>query len=107
MAKYCGKVGYIKPVESEPGVWEEQVIERTYYGDIVRLSSRYQQTDNVNDNIVLNNTISIVADPFACENFQHMRYVIYMGARWTITNVEVNYPRITLSVGGVYNGQEA
>lgn len=105
MAKFCGKIGYIKDVETDPGIWEEQAIERQYYGDVTRNTSRYQsQSESVNDNITLNNTISIVADPYANENFQHMRYVVYMGAKWKITNAEVQFPRIILTIGGLYNG---
>ena len=106
MAKFYGKIGYIGTVESEPGFWEEKAIEREYYGDITRNTSRYQQNSQVNDDIVINNILSIVADPYANENFQHMRYVNWMGAKWKITNVEVQYPRIILTLGGIYNGTE-
>lgn len=106
MAKFYGKVGYIQPVESEPGYWEEKAIERDYYGDITRNTSRYQNGGQVNDNIVINNILSIVADPYANENFQHMRYVIWMSAKWKITNIEVQYPRLILTLGGGYNGKE-
>ena len=104
MAKFYGNVGYIKTVEIEPGIWEEQAIEQPYYGDLVRNTSRYQSSGGVNDDISINNNISIVADPYANENFQHMRYVVFMGTKWKITNVEVQYPRIILTLGGVYNG---
>jgi len=106
MAKFYGKIGYIDTVGSEPGCWEEKAIEREYYGDITRNTSRYQQNSQVNDDIVINNILSIVADPYANENFQHMRYVNWMSAKWKITNVEVQYPRIILTLGGIYNGTE-
>ena len=104
MAKFYGNVGYIKTVEVEPGIHDEQSVERPYYGDITRNTSRYQSSGGVNDDININNIISIIADPFANENFQHMRYVEFMGAKWKITNVEVQYPRLILTIGGVYNG---
>ena len=104
MAKFYGKVGYIKTVEIEPGIWEEQAIEHPYSGDLVRNTSRYQSSGGVNEDISINNNISIVADPYANENFQHMRYVVFMGTKWKITNAEVQYPRIILTLGGVYNG---
>ena len=104
MAKYYGNVGYINTVEVEPGIWEEQIVERPYYGDLTRNTSRYQTSGGVNDNINVNNNISIVADPYANENFQHMRYAEFMGTKWKITNVEIQYPRIILTIGGVYNG---
>lgn len=105
MAKFYGTVGYIKPVEIEPGIWvEEQVIERQYFGDITRTTGGFQPSGEVNDNINISNSISVVADPFAYENFQYMRYVEIMGAKWKITNVEIQRPRLLLTVGGVYNG---
>jgi hypothetical protein len=104
MAKFYGKVGYIKSVEVRPGVWDNKVTERSYYGDVTRNTSRFQSTGEVIDDVNISNSISIVADPYANENFHYMRYVEFMGAKCKITNVEVKYPRIVLSLGGVYNG---
>ena len=103
MAKFFGKVGYINPVESEPGYWEEKATEHEYYGDITRNTSRYQDSGNVNDDISISNIISIVADPYAFNNFQHIRYVEWMDTKWKVTNVEVKYPRLLLTLGGMYN----
>ena len=104
MAKFCGIIGYIETVEVKPGIWEEKVVERKYYGDLTRNTSRFQSSGGVNDDINVSNNISIIADPYANENFHHMRYVEFMGSKWKITNVEVNYPRLILTIGGVYNG---
>ena len=103
MAKFSGKIGYYQMVEKKHGYWVEDIIERHYYGDIERLYNVSQSSGQVNDNVSLNNTISIVADPYANENFQHMKYVVFMGIKWKITNVEVKYPRLILNLGGVYN----
>ena len=103
MAKFYGNIGYVTSKETEPGIWEDVVEEKPYCGDLTRNTSKYQTSGGVNDNINISNTISIVADPYAVENFQHMRYVVFMGAKWKITNVEVQYPRLTLTVGGLYN----
>lgn len=108
MAKFYGPIGFVKTVETNPGVWEEQLIaERMYYGDVIRNTSEFQTADKLNDDIKVSNEISIVADPFANENFHLMRYVGFMGAKWKISNVEVKYPRLILTVGGVYNEQPA
>lgn len=104
MAKYYGKIGYNESVETTPGVWEEKITERSYYGDVVRNARRLQSTDKVNDDINVNNEISIVADPYAMNNFHSMRYVEFMGAKWKVSNVEVQYPRLILTLGGLYNG---
>lgn len=104
MAKFYGAIGYAQTVDRGSGVWEEEIVERTYFGDLNRNTLRLQTGDQVIDNINIANEISIVADPFAYENFHAMRYVEYMGARWKITSVEEKFPRLILTVGGVYNG---
>ena len=107
MAKYYGVIGYAETVETAPGVYEEQITERNYYGELVRNTRRLQTSDQVNDNINIANEISVIADPFATQNFHAMRYVEFMGAKWKITNVEVRYPRLILTIGGLYNGDES
>lgn len=104
MSKWYGKIGYAENVEYEPGNWEEEITERPYYGDTYRNTRLLQNSDGVNDNINIANQISIVADPYANQNFHKMRYVEFMGTRWKVTNIEVQYPRLILTVGGQYNG---
>lgn len=105
MAKFYGKIGFAEMVESEPGVWEEKISEHLYYGDVIRNTRRIQNSDSVNDNVDVSNEISIVSDPYANENFHSMRYVEFMGSKWKVTTVDVQYPRLILSLGGGYNGQ--
>lgn len=107
MAKFYGAVGYAETVETRPSIWQEAVVERPYYGDIVRNIRRLENGDSVNDDITVNNNISIVADPYAREHFFAIRYVKWMGIAWKVTNVEVQSPRLLLTIGGVYNGQTA
>lgn len=104
MAKWCGVIGYVETVETEPGIWEEDFTERKYYGDMIRNARRLQSSDKVNDDISITNELSIVADPYAMNHFHAIRYAEFMGAKWKITNVEVQYPRLVLTLGGVYNG---
>lgn len=103
MAKWCGIIGYAATNETSPGVWTEELTERSYFGDVIRNARRLQTTSQVNDDINVSNEFSIVADPFAFDNFHSMRYIEFMGTKWKITNVEVQYPRLILTVGGVYN----
>ena len=106
--KYYGKIGYVESIETSPGVWtESKVIERVYTGDIIRNTRRRDSGENLNDDINVNNEISIVADSFANQNFHLLRYAEWMGTRWKITNVDVQPPRLILSLGGVYNGEQA
>lgn len=104
MAKFYGPIGYVERIETEPGVWEDQVTERKYSGDFIRNTSKFQTSGEVNDNVDVSNEISIVSDPYAIKKFCYIRYLEYMGIKWKITNVEVKYPRLILTVGGVYNG---
>lgn len=104
MAKWCGIIGYAEQVETTPGVWSEQITERKYYGDVIRNNRRLQSAGKLNDDINVGNEISIIADPFANNNFHSMRYVEFMGTKWKVTTVDVQYPRLLLSLGGVYNG---
>lgn len=105
MSKWVGKIGYAVTSEStdKPGIWTEDIIEKTYIGDVIKNNRRLQSTDTLNDNINISNEISIIADPFAQTNFHNIRYVTFMGSKWKVSNVDVQYPRLILSVGGVYN----
>lgn len=104
MAKFYGIIGYVVTKETEPGIYEEVVVENAYYGDVLKDSRRLQERAKVNDDITISNRISIIADPFANNHFHSMRYVEVMGTKWKITDVEVAFPRLILSIGGVYNG---
>ena len=104
MAKWHGKVGYVTNVETEPGIWEEEIIERDYYGDLLTDNRKRQSNNNVLDEITLSNMVSIIADPFAYNNCSCMAYAEIMEARWKISEVEVKPPRLNLTIGGVYNG---
>lgn len=107
MAKFYGLIGYAETKETSPGVWTEQITEREYSGDLIRNTRKLQPSGGVNDDINITNEISIIADPFACQHFHSMRYVEFMGAKWKIASVEVQYPRLILTIGGVYNGKTA
>lgn len=108
MAKFYGKIGYSITVEDSPGVWSPRIIARVYRGDVTRNNRRWQNggSDKLNDDFNISNTISVLADPFAFENFASMKYVEFMGTAWKITDAEIDYPRINLTIGGVYNGEK-
>lgn len=103
MAKFYGAIGYAITEETSPGIWEEKIKVQRYYGDLIQNIKRTQSTDNLNDDINISNKISIVADPFANNNFHSMRYVEYLGTKWKILSVDVQFPRLVLTLGGVYN----
>lgn len=104
MAKFYGNIGFAETVETEPGVWVEEMTVRPYYGDLVRNTRRLENSGGVNDNVNISNDISIIADPYANHNFHSIRYIEFMGAKWKVSNIEVKHPRLILTIGGVYNG---
>lgn len=109
MAKFHGVVGYAgESLETSPGVWEDAIIEFHYFGDVIRNTRRMQQSgESVNDDLTVGNSISIVADAYAREHFFAIRYVQWAGILWTVSEVEVQSPRLLLRLGGVYNGPKA
>lgn len=105
MARFSGIIGFVQTVKTERGVYMEQVVaERRYRGDLNRHARRVSDGQDVNADITISNEISIVADPYAFQNFQYMRYVVLNNSKWTISNITVQYPRLNLTLGGVYNG---
>ena len=105
MNKYYGTVGYSVMEETALDVWQETIVERQYVGEVLRNSRRWVGSEHLNDNLVINNRISIVADPFAYHNYQSIRYCTWMSSKWKVTNVEVAFPRLILELGEVYNEQ--
>lgn len=90
-------------METAPSVFTEETVEREYYGDVLEWGRQLQAGDGVNDNVTFQNRLSIVADPFAHENFGSMRYAEFGGVKWKVTDVKVQYPRLILTFGGIYH----
>lgn len=103
MAKFYGPVAYATTYETSEGIWTEEINERMYYGDVNRNTRKLISSDKINNDVDISNEISIVADPYAMENFHNIRYVGYMGSKWKVNSVDVQFPRLILSIGGVYN----
>lgn len=103
MAKFYGKVGYLSTEETSPDVYSGVLTERLYKGDVLRNQKRYQTSEGLNDDVIVNNSISIVADSYAYENAFAIKYVQWMGVLWKVTSIEIQRPRIILSLGGKYN----
>lgn len=104
MARFFGRVGYGGTVEGAPGVWADDIVEREYTGDVIRNARNLQQGENLNADLSVQNSISIVADAYANDHFFAIRYVEWAGALWTVSSVEVQSPRLLLRLGEVYNG---
>ena len=105
MAKFYGSIGFVKMVETSPDVWEPEETVKKYCGDLKRNQRRWDnKSDTINEDLTVSNEVSIIADKFACENIGAMKWVEVMGCKWKINSVTIEYPRITMTVGGVYNG---
>lgn len=104
MAKWSGKIGFTTSVEVEPGYWEEQIIEKQYTGDVIMHSVKRQNSEGVNQNINISSSISIIANPFANKHCSEMTYITYMGAKWKISDITPEFPRLKLTIGDLYNG---
>lgn len=105
MPKFCGKIGLFMQEETAPGVWDDRIIEKKCYGETVRDNRRFQNHSQQNDDITTSNSFSIVADREAYTYFHSIKYIEYMGVKWKVEAVDgSNPPRLTLDVGGVYNG---
>ncbi len=107
MAKWSGNIGYAKTVETAPGVWQEQYVEKHAYGDVLRRSMQYPNSENLNNDVSISNQLSIIACRFAIENSAYIKYAVINGVRWKVTDIELSHPRLTLTLGGVYNAEIA
>lgn len=103
MSRYSGKVGYSISKETTPGVWTQEITERTMRGDIEHSVSRSKEPTQINEDITLNLRFNLVGDEFAFENFMHIQYLVYAGHKWSVNSAEVFRRRIILNVGGLYH----
>lgn len=104
MAKFCGILGFCKTEETKPGVWEDKKIEVHAHGDFIKNTVKLENSGGVNDNVNLNMSISIIASPYTMQNFQFIKYVKFNGTAWRVATIEMQYPRLILTLGGLYNG---
>ena len=107
MAKFYGKLGYVSEIETRPSVYTPEIVERQYSGELIKNYRRLEKGTGANDDVDISNDISIVVDPYAMSHFHELRYVRWRGGYWKVTSVSVEFPRLTLSIGGVYNGPTA
>lgn len=107
MAKFFGEIGYGEQVEVRPGVWEDRIFEKSYFGDVIRNSRQLREGEYLNNDLTVGNSISIVADAYANQHFFAIRYIKWAGALWTVQDVVVESPRLVLRLGPEYNGPVA
>ena len=105
MAKFYGAIGYALQTEQRPGVWVDTIVEKKYRGDVILDQRRWQSAEKVNDNLNLDNTISILADAYAYTNSGNMKFIVWNDTAWKIQSINIKRPRIIIQIGGVYNGK--
>ena len=107
MNKFCGKIGFAVTVDDGDGVWTSKVVEETYTGDILRLMRNKDSGEHINDGLRLNSQFSILMDPWFQDHFSSVRYIEYLGTKWVVESADpTNYPRVLLTPGGIYHGDE-
>jgi hypothetical protein len=104
MTKWYGKVGYGHNTDLGNGIWDDVITERKLYGDVVKNTRRLITGADVNSDLTTGNSISVLADAYALDNFFAIRYVEWSGALWTVIDIEEQRPRLLLRLGDVYNG---
>ena len=104
MAKFYGKIGFTLMQETLPDVWEPVETQKDYFGDLTRNQRRWNNGESVNENVEVSNEISILMDDFLQENIGSLKWVEVMGAKWKVNSITIEYPRLVLTLGGVYNG---
>lgn len=106
MSRWYGKIGFSVQQETSPGMWNEVIEEKNYYGDISDRSRQWQQSQDLVDDIHITNTITITTNPYIIENLTNIKYVVIMGIKWKISKITLDAPRLTLTLGGIYNAYQ-
>lgn len=105
MARFCGQIGFSTTEKTAPGVWTDQeTVPHLYRGDLIRAGRRWEKGESLNDDLIVNNYVSVVADDFLLDNLYAMKWVECLGAKWKVSSVELEYPRVKITLGGVWNG---
>lgn len=105
MARFYGPIGFAVERETAPGVWRASTEEHTYIGNVTRNGVRWDQGDNMNQPLRVDNAISVIADDYINAHIADIRYVVYKGQRWEVISVQIQRPRIILQIAGVYHEQ--
>lgn len=102
--KYCDNIGFSDKVEVRPTIWEDSNVEKKYFGDVISLGQDYNKTENVNDDVIISAQISIISDDYINHSISKIKYVTLMGSKWKVKNIKPVFPRLIITLGGIYNG---
>ena len=102
-SRWYGKIGFGVTKDVGKGVWKPTIEEREYYGNIISVRKTAEsQPYSTNDTVRINTKTSIIDDGFISVNCATIHYVEFMGALWKVAEVTPEYPRLVLTLGGVY-----
>lgn len=102
MSRFSGKLGFVMTRETEEGVWFEDVVEIPVKGTIRSLWVRNDNNASVNTDLRLTNEISVLMDTKIKTHLETLKYVVWKGSKWEVQSIGVNYPRLTINLGGLY-----
>ena len=102
MSRFSGKLGFVMTRETEEGVWLEDVVEIPVKGTIRSLWGRNDNNASVNTDLRLTNEISVLMDTKIKTHLETLKYVVWKGSKWEVQSIGVNYPRLTINLGGLY-----
>ena len=107
--RFFGKIGYGESQASmdSPDVWDDVITEVDRGGDVIRAGTNLDPSENVVNDLKVNNAISVVADATLTAHFRNIRFVEWDGVCWKVTAVQVSPPRLILNIGEVYSGPRA
>jgi hypothetical protein len=106
MSKYSGMIGFVRNYEKEPGIWEDEVTEKKYTGDILKNNQRFSVGSTITGDVKITNVFSIMGNKYAFDHVSDIRYLEWRGNRWVVESIELNYPRLEMTIGGIYNGPQ-
>ena len=108
MTKFHGYIGYVNTVTDVTGVTREVVTETECSGMLIRNYLQAGPSNKVVEDFNISNTISVRINPTLLERMMHLKYIAFLSpmidGRWKIKTVDMNYPNLVLTLGGVYNG---
>lgn len=103
--RFYGLIGFATTnTDNDDDIWKEEIIAKPYMGDVIRHGWNAQPAEKLTKDIKLNAQISIIADEFAYDFMHLIRYAVYRNAKWEVTAIDIQRPRLILTLGGVYNG---
>lgn len=110
MSKFTGLVGFITQEESIPGVWSPIENSKKMRGDLISSSatngngSRIADSGKVNDDVSLNHRVSLLGDYYTFNNYLNIKWIQIGGRKLEVSSIELQRPRVILTVGGLWNG---